>query len=151
MRNKTHLAIGVLFMIIFLQNVFNIGIFVSVFIISTLLPNLDQFGSSKRAGNMMVWKPIKHVLKPRGFLHSFTFCLIITFVFTWYLPIFAFPFFLGYSIHLLADAWTVEGIKPFWPLNNIAKGRVQTGGSLEETIFFIFVILDIVFVFIYLV
>lgn len=152
MQNRTHLAIGILFMIIFLKHVANIIVFIPVFLIATLLPNFDQIGSRRgRGGNVFVIKSSKIISKTKGFLHSFTFCLIITMAFVWYLPVFAFPFFLGYSLNLLADTWTVEGIRPFWPLKTVSKGRVQIGGKIEDTIFFIFVILDLAFLFIYLI
>ncbi len=150
MRNRTHLAIGLLFMLIFLKHVVNVIIFIPVFLIATLLPNLDQIGSKRRAGgNAFIITSSKIISKSNGLLHSFTFCLIVTLIFIWYLPVLAFPFFLGYALNLLADTWTVEGIKPFWPLKTVSKGRVQIGGKIEDTIFFIFVMLDLAFLFIY--
>jgi membrane-bound metal-dependent hydrolase YbcI (DUF457 family) len=59
-------------------------------------------------------------------------------------PIIAFPFFLGYSLHLLSDAWTVEGIKPFWPLKTVSQGKIRTGGVTEHTVLFTFIIIDVV-------
>ena len=138
-------------MIIFLKHVLNTTVFIITFLVATLLPNIDQIASRKGGGNAFVDRPLKIFAKSKGFFHSFTFCLIVTILFVWYVPVLAFPFFLGYSLHLIEDAWTTDGIKPFWPLNKVSKGKVQTGGSLEETVFFIFIVLDLVFLFLYLI
>ena len=59
-------------------------------------------------------------------------------------------FFLGYSLHLLADSFTKAGITPFWPYSRIAKGHLITGGVVEKGIFFMFVFLDILTAMVYL-
>ncbi len=141
MLNKTHLAVGVFFMISFLPKVVHQTTFVFVFLIATLLPNLDVLATGKRG---FLIAPLKLFLKKRGFFHSFTFCFVITFILAWFLPIYAFPFFLGYGIHLLLDAWTVEGIKPFWPFRAVSKGQLTTGGSFENILFYCFIVADLV-------
>ena len=83
--------------------------------------------------------------KHRGLFHSFTFCILVTFILTLYWPDLAFPFFLGYGLHLLADSWTVEGIKPFWPMKLVSRGNVKVGGTIENTLFLVFVLMDILF------
>ncbi len=128
-------------MISFLPKVVHQTSFVFVFLIATLLPNLDALTSGKRG---FLFMPLKFFLKKRGFLHSFTFCFIITFILTWVLPIYAFPFFLGYGIHLLLDAWNIEGIKPFWPFRVVSKGRLTTGGNFENILFYCFIVADLV-------
>ena len=138
MLNRTHIAIGILSVIVFIPNVIHKWIFVSVFFVATLLPNIDKFIFDSRGGFFL--RPLK-VFIQRDLIHSFTFCILITFVLTLFWPIFAFPFFLGYGLHLLVDSWTVDGIRPFWPLKVVSKGRVSVGGALEETVFMIFVIL----------
>ena len=64
-------------------------------------------------------------------------------VFAFYIPVLALPFFAGYSIHLLADSFTIEGIKPFWPLQRVLEGKIHTGGTIEEGIFFTFILIDV--------
>ncbi len=139
MLNKTHLSVGVFFMILFLPKVVHQTEYVVVFLIATLLPNLDAIASGKRG---FLLAPLRLFLKKRGLFHSFTFCLIATGILTWFWPIFAFPFFLGYGIHLLADSWTVDGIKPFWPFRIVSKGRIVTGGGFENILFYCFLIAD---------
>ena len=139
MLNKTHLAVGGFFMLLFLPKVVHQTSYVFVFFIATLLPNLDVILSGKKH---FLLAPMRLFFKKRGFLHSFTFCIAVTLLMAWFWPVFAFPFFLGYGIHLLADSWTTEGIMPFWPLRAISKGRVTTGGGFENILFFVFLIAD---------
>ena len=141
MLNKTHLSAGAFFMILFLPKVVHETSYVFVFLIATLVPNLDAVASGKRS---FLLAPLKLFLKKRGMFHSFTFCLAVTLLLAWFWPVYAFPFFLGYGIHLLLDSWTVEGIKPFWPFKAISKGRITTGGGFENVLFYSFLIADAV-------
>ncbi len=146
MLNRTHISIGVFYMILFIPKVVHVYTYIIVFLISTLLPNLDSFFSGKSS---LFMRPVGLILKKNGFLHSFTFCFIISGILTWSLPILAFPFFMGYGLHLLIDAWTAEGIKPFWPFRYVSKGRLKTGGNLEDILFYSFIVADLVAVFFY--
>ena len=141
MRNKTHIAVGVFFMLIFLSNVVHVASYVIIFLIATILPNIDSFLSGK---NHFILKPLSLFFKPRGFMHSFTFCFAVTFLLTWLFPVYSFPFFLGYGMHLLLDAWTTEGIRPFWPFKSVSKGKLATGGSLESILFYCFIVVDVI-------
>ena len=141
MLNKTHLAVGGLFMLIFLPSVVHKWVYFGVFLVATLLPNLDVILSGRK---YLILKPMRLFFKKRGFLHSFTFCLVITILLAWFWPILAFPFFLGYGIHLLLDSWTVEGIMPFWPLRAVSKGRVTTGGGFEHILFYLAIVADVI-------
>lgn len=145
MLTKTHLAVGAFFMLLLLGHVIHTWTYVLVFIAATMLPNIDSFLSGHTS---FIMRPMRLFFKKRGFLHSFTFCFMITGLLAWFWPIIAFPFFLGYGIHLLLDSWTTEGIKPFWPLRAVSKGRMQTGGSLEHMVFYTFIIIDAITLFI---
>lgn len=138
MLNKTHLAIGVFFMLFFLHKVVYVWTYVIVFLIATMLPNIASLRGFKIRGQD------KTAVKRRGVFHSFTFCFVITFLLAWFYPAAAFPFFLGYGVHLLTDSWTVEGIKPFWPLKYESKGRIKRGGSVEQMVFYIFTVADVI-------
>ena len=138
---KTHFAIGIFAVVFFLPHIEDKFIFAVVTLIATILPDIDSGFSS--LGNKGVFKPLKFIKKHRGIFHSFTLCIVVSFVFALYLPVLAFGFFLGYALHLLADSWTPEGIRPFWPSKHLLKGRVT--GVLEETVFMVFAVLDVVF------
>ncbi len=140
MLNKTHIAIGFFFMLFFITKVTHIWTYIFIFAFATLLPNLDRVISFKK---LRIFNKSNNSSRKRGFLHSFTFCLAITFLFAWFLPTLAFPFFLAYGTHLIADSWTTEGIKPFWPLKYSVKGKVKQGGSLETILFYSFIIADV--------
>ena len=140
---KTHLAIGAFAVVFFLPYVTHKIVFVPVVLIASLLPDIDNgFSTLGRKG---IFRPLQLFSKHRGIFHSFTFCIAVSFVLAWYLPVFAFPFFLGYALHIVSDSWTIEGVKPFWPLRHATKGQITTGGAVEETVFLVFVILDIIF------
>jgi len=137
MLNKTHIAVGIFFMLFFITKVVHVWTYVFIFAVATLLPNIDRIISFKRFNR-------GKNSKNRGVIHSFTFCLIITALLAWFLPTLSFPFFLAYGTHLIVDSWTIEGIKPFWPLRYVAKGNVRRGGKVEHMIFYSFVFVDIV-------
>ena len=140
---KTHLAIGIFAVLFFFPYMNDKAIFVLVVLIASLLPDVDSGFSTM--GRNMAMRPLQVLTRHRGVFHSFTFCILASLVFSLYLPVLAFGFFLGYALHLLADSWTPEGIKPFWPWKKDLRGRVRVGGVIEETVFIIFAILDVIF------
>jgi membrane-bound metal-dependent hydrolase YbcI (DUF457 family) len=142
---KTHLAIGVFAVVFFLPYVNHKLVFIPVVLIASLLPDIDSGFST--FGRKKIFRPLQALTKHRGIFHSFTFCILFSVILAFYFPVAAFGFFLGYGLHLLADSWTREGIMPFWPIQEVARGRVTDGGTLEEGIFFVFVILDVLFLF----
>jgi membrane-bound metal-dependent hydrolase YbcI (DUF457 family) len=146
---KTHLAIGFFAVVFFLPHVNHEWVFVPVVLIASLLPDIDSGFST--LGRKKMFRPVQMVTRHRGIFHSFTFCIVISIFFALYIPIMAFSFFLGYALHLLADSWTPEGIKPFWPLKEQIKGKVKVGGMVEESVFLVFAILDVIFLFLLLV
>lgn len=140
---KTHLAIGVFAMIFFFPHVNHKLIFVPVVLIASILPDIDSGFSI--LGKKKIFKPLQAVTRHRGLFHSFTLCVVVSVLFAMYLPVLAFSFFLGYGLHLLADSWTVDGIRPFWPMKNVLNGSVRVGGIIEETLFITFGLLDVIF------
>ena len=143
MMMKTHIAIGVLAIALFLPYINHKLVFVPVVLIASLLPDIDNGFST--LGKKGIFRPLQLFSKHRGIFHSFTFVIIVSIVLAFYLPVLSLSFFLGYSLHLLADSWTVEGVRPFWPLRSQLKGNVTVGGVVEETVFIVFVLLDILF------
>jgi membrane-bound metal-dependent hydrolase YbcI (DUF457 family) len=90
-------------------------------------------------------EPLKVLSKYSSFFHSFTFCVLISSILAFYIPIIAFGFFLGYGLHLLLDAWSPQGIRPFWPLKEVSSGKLKEGGVVEQTVFVVFCVLDVLF------
>ncbi|MEK6896081.1 MAG: metal-dependent hydrolase [Nanoarchaeota archaeon] len=139
---RTHLAIAFFAALFLLNNVTYKFTFIVVTLIATMLPDIDSAFST--IGKHKIARPIQMLTKHRGFVHSFTLCLGLSILFALYLPVLALPFFLGYAMHLLADSFTVEGIRPFWPFRSVSKGMLRVGGSIEQAIFIGFCIVDLV-------
>ncbi len=140
---KTHLALGILAILLFLPRVHAQITFVLVALLATLLPDIDQ-GYSK-LGHRKIFRPLQFFVRHRGMMHSFTVCFLIALVLA-YFPLtvtWALPFFLGYGIHLFADAFTLEGIQPFWPYQGVSKGFLKTGSYTEKSFFIFLVVLDL--------
>tara|TARA_Y100000310_G_scaffold319098_1_gene373955 strand:+ start:7273 stop:7731 length:459 start_codon:yes stop_codon:yes gene_type:complete len=144
MLKKTHLAIGLAVALFFMPYVNHEVIFIPVILITSILPDADSGMSSM--GRKKIFKPVQMVFKHRGFLHTYTACIAMSILLAFFYPVFALPFFLGYSFHLFADSFTVRGIKPFWPLKYVSKGMVSTGGKVDRMIFMAFMGVNIILI-----
>jgi len=133
MIKRTHLAIAFGLMLYFLPIMNKKLIFMPVVLIAALLPDIDS--PSSAYGHKWYWRPVQWASKHRGVLHSLTFCFVVSLGLAFFIPVLAFPFFLGYSSHLIGDALTQEGIIPFWPLKKEAKWILRTGGKREMVVF----------------
>ena len=128
-------------MMLFLDKVSNKWIFVPVVLIASILPDIGR-GFMLGRGRSLV-KSLRVFSKLNSVFKSFTFCILISFLFAYYLPILAFPFFLGYALHLLVDSWSADGIRPFWPLKYELKGKAGAGGVIEQSVFIVFLLFDV--------
>ena len=146
---KTHIAIGVFAAILFIPLVSNPWSFVLVTLIASVIPDIDTAFS--KVGRNMPAKVVQVFTIHRGMVHSLTICVLLSLIISVFVPRLAFGFFLGYSIHLLADSFSKMGITPFWPYSRVAKGMLPVGGVVERGIFFTFVVIDLMFILIYLV
>lgn len=143
MLKKTHLAVGLAVGLYFLPFVTDKVLFIPVILIASLLPDIDSGFS--QLGRKKIFKPIQWTVSHRGIIHSYTLCIALSLVLAFFYPVLALPFFLGYSFHLLLDSFTVNGIKPFWPLKFKSSGKIRSGGRVESGIFITFVVLGILF------
>lgn len=134
----THLILALFSTLLILDHVENKVVFVLAVLVSTLLPDIDSGNS--RLGRNFFSKVFTAFTKHRGFIHSFTFVLIVYFILILYLPIIANAFLFGYSIHLLADCFTLAGVRLFYPLNFRIRGFIRTGGMLEGIIYVLFLV-----------
>ncbi len=139
MLKRTHIVLCLMALLLFLPHVSNKFAFIVVGLIASLIPDIDSISSTFGKRVKIVGFFIKH----RGFIHSFSFCMIVTFVLAVFLPVISLAFFLGYSVHLFADSFTVEGIMPFWPYDRISKGKLRTGGITETAIFACVIVVDV--------
>jgi len=139
---KGHLAMGLFAGLLFLPLVNNKLSFIPIILIASLLPDLDVPNSY--LGQKPIFRPLHLIFKHRGVIHSLTLCVFLSLISAWFFPVFALPFFLGYSVHLLVDSFTVEGISPFWPFKGEVIGKLKVGGKIEGIIFYLFVGLDFI-------
>lgn len=143
---RTHIAISLFVGLLFISLIYEKTIFLAVLLIATLLPDMDNAHSyiSHKIG------PLKRIFlffsEHRGFFHSLTYCIIITSILVVFFPLIALPFFMGYSLHLLADSFTVQGVRAFWPHVTHTKGKITVGGFAERVVFATFVLLDLLFI-----
>lgn len=140
MLTKTHLAIGFFASLLLLDRVTYGFTFVFITLFSSILPDIDTAFSV--IGKRSIFRPLQFFTKHRGVFHSFTLCIAIALFFAFYFPILALPFFLGYGLHLMADAFTVDGIRPFWPLKKSSAGLLRVGSAFEDVLFIGFCIVD---------
>lgn len=138
---KTHLAITLFLVLLFIPHVQHGALFLVVALLATYIPDIDSKHS--KIGHYWFLRPFQWFAKHRGFVHSFSFLMIITLIFVMFFPLLALPFFLGYSSHLLADSFTLEGINPFYPHKGHASGNITTGGINELNVFVFFILADL--------
>lgn len=138
---RTHLAVSILAIVLMLSYVTNKTVFIAVFLIATFIPDIDTAYS--KLGKYKIFRPLQFFVEHRGIIHSFTFLILVTIAFAFIFPIAALPFFTGYSLHLIMDSFTIEGIKPFYPWSRTISGKIKTGGKTEFILFIILIILII--------
>lgn len=141
---RTHLALMVLIVSLFISKVNSQFLFVAVCLIATMLPDIDTGFST--LGKMKGFRPLQFFTRHRGMIHSFTFCIVISILLAVFWPSASFAFFLGYSVHLFLDSFTKDGIMPFWPCRKTSSGFFKTGSLTETTIFLVLVFADILLI-----
>ena len=138
---KTHLNFAIFAILLFVNFVNDKFIFIGLFIIATFLPDMDAGFST--LGKKAISKPIQLFTRHRGIMHSITFAVFISLIISIYFPVASLGFFIGYSLHILADSFTKDGVQPFWPFRARSSGFILTGGKLEESIFFFMIFANI--------
>jgi len=110
--------------------------------IASLIPDLDHPKGYLSRGNWsFISIAIRRTTMHRGWTHSlvgamvFTLLSLIVFLQLNANPLYTFPFFLGYTSHLLSDSLNPTGVNWLWPWNR-KKFRIASirTGSKEEAI-----------------
>jgi len=117
-------------------------VFVIVALIATIIPDIDH--SDSVIGKRLIFRPLQFFIKHRGMIHSFTIAVLISVLIAIFFPVASLGFFLGYSVHLLCDSFTREGIEPFWPFDYKIKGYLTTGEKYEEVLFVFMIAVNLV-------
>jgi len=142
---RTHLAFAFLIGMMFFKYVSSPVVFMVVLIIATYLPDVDTAFSS--IGAHWPFRFLQWFVKHRGIFHSLTLTLVFSIILSFVYPLFALPFFLGYSLHIYLDSFTVNGITPFWPLKAQTSWKITTG-SKSESSFLVFLLIADLLVFV---
>lgn len=145
MLNRTHLAVTIFFILLLFPLVNNKISFSFIAIFSSMIPDVDI--STSKIGKYKIFRPLQIFTKHRGFFHCLLFMALLLLFFLNFYPPGAFAFFIGYSSHLIADSFTPEGVRFFYPSKKIISGRVITGKKTEKIIFLLFIFLDLSLIF----
>ena len=139
---RTHLAFAVFLSLIFIPHLSHPFIFMTTVLIATIIPDLDSKFSSY--GRHLIFRPLQFFVAHRGIIHSFTTATFFSLIIAVFYPIASLGFFLGYTVHVICDAFTKEGIQPFWPFHWKSAGPITAGGRMDELLFFIMIFVDII-------
>lgn len=146
---KTHLVISAFAILLFLPFVNNPISFTLITLFATVLPDFDNRFSTY--GKNIFARILQIFTIHRGITHSLFLCFLLSLILAIFIPILAFGFFLGYSLHLLADSFNKKGISPFWPYSKKTSGFIEIQTVTEKTIFFIFIMADFLLGILYLI
>lgn len=143
---RTHLAFAIFMILIFLNFVSNKLLFIIMVLVATIIPDLDT--NRSHYGKEPFFIPLQSITKHRGFIHSFTTAFVLAAIIAIWWPVASFGFFIGYSVHLIMDSFTIGGIQPFWPFKWTSNGPFRTGGKIEEILFIGLIVLDVLLFFV---
>jgi len=139
---RTHLMFAILIIIIFIMHVNNKIIFPIMVLVATLLPDLDSGFSTM--GRKWYAKPLQLFVRHRGVIHSLTIAIVLSVIIAIFFPVASLGFFIGYSVHIITDSFTKEGVQPFWPLKIKSNGFIRTGGRIEDSIFLSLILINVI-------
>lgn len=134
MRGSTHLLFGLIlsWIAVDVVGVNDAFVTVALILLASLLPDIDERTSTLGRKVKLVGLLSKH----RSFFHSIFFlviCMVLLSIFLQLETVYWFA--LAYLLHLLLDALTPMGVRPFWPSELRIKGFVRVGSVLEKLIF----------------
>lgn len=130
---KTHLSLALIIAYIASVEVGFSLIILILAVIGGLLPDIDE----KHSKIGKHFKTISFIFDHRGFFHTVWMGGILSVIILETLgKISAIVFFAAYLSHLLLDAITISGIRPFLPIQLKISGGVKTGGFFEKVIFY---------------
>lgn len=137
----THAVAGV-FVGVILGHVYGLNTPLVLFaVLGALLPDIDHPAS--KLGRY--FKSLRWFAKHRGFFHSLFAAVLFTILIhlanesIGYPALYAVAFLLGFLSHLVLDAWTKEGIQPFFPVTIRIKGKRKVGSPMEWLLSFVMV------------
>lgn len=142
---RTHLTATLLGILLLIDSVEHKIVFVIVAFVATFIPDIDTAYS--KLGKNKFFAPLRIFVRHRGFIHSLNFLILITLIAMLFFPTFSLGFFLGYSLHLFFDSFTIEGIFPFYPWGKKVSGKIRTAGKIEVGLFLGLILIDLFLLF----
>lgn len=144
MLGRTHLALSLFLSSLFFSNysfdVMSDLVLFSIFIIGSIFPDIDSKDSL--IGRKV--KLIPFLFKHRGFFHSIWSLIMFSLLLGLLIkPIAGIFFALGFSLHLLLDGISKEGIKIF---NKKIKGPIRVGSIYEHLLYLVLLMLSLFFI-----
>jgi len=116
-------------------------VFIALSTIASSFPDIDHL-NSKISRKLRPFAVITTAFfSHRGFLHSVFPPLIIYALLIRVDSLIATAILIGYLSHLLLDATTTRGIRPFYPLNFKIKGIIKTNSLAEKLVILTAIIL----------
>lgn len=138
---RTHLAITIFGVLLYMGQVEQKIVFVLVALAATYVPDIDSRYS--KIGKYWVFRPFQFFVKHRDFIHSILFMILIAGLIFVVNKSAGIGFVFGYGLHLLADCFSLGGVRLFWPAKFRIRGFVKTNGVLEWLVFGLFFVLDV--------
>jgi|TARA_Y100000034_G_C6903423_1_gene418543 inner membrane protein len=146
---KTHLSFGLLVFALLITKTVSVPFLGTLnapttaatlfFLIGLMLPDIDSTHSKISRKFRTAHAIAKVFTKHRGIIHSLFSGAVLTILLGfWFQSIsvdlaLAGWFFIGYSTHLLTDALTPHGVKPFAPFSKLKiRGPVVSGSTTEK-------------------
>jgi len=145
MRYYTHLAFSFLVGLLLINylSIQNQILFIILFMLSSLLPDIDEVKSKISEKIKPLAFLINFFIGHRGLMHSIWIPILL------YLLLFlikidiAIAVSFGYLSHLLLDCFTISGLRLLWPLKKRLKGFIKTGSWIEYLVFIGLLIVDV--------
>ena len=104
---RTHVMVAILMILAFVNYVSQPLTFIIMVLVATVIPDLDSGFSSY--GRHLIFRPLQFFVKHRGIVHSFTAAVVLSAIIAIWWPVASFGVFIGYSVHLIADSFSIEG------------------------------------------
>lgn len=139
---RTHVLFGV-FCFLILDRFVLMPFWVLGFVlIGSIFVDIDSCSSKIGKKFWFLSWPFRH----RGILHSFVVCVFLSLIVGIMNRWMGFGFGVGYVSHLVLDGFTRMGVKLFWPFGFRVKGFVKSGSWVEDVVFVLLLVLDVLFV-----
>lgn len=114
-------------------------------LIGSILPDIDEHKSKAVQLSGILGKIVSFFASHRGIFHSFLLPLVLFGILGYFWNFaYALALFVGYIVHLIADALTPMGIPAFWPFSEFKlRGPIRCGTWQEWILFGMLTILII--------